>query len=706
MKKIFTVLLMHAVALWSGMSAAERLESPDGRLVAEFELADGGVPTYSLTFDGRPVVKQSRLGFKLKKGKPLTEGFEIKNIDRASKDETWQPVWGEEENIRNHYNEMAVELGQSGKGRGMTVRFRLFDDGLGFRYEFPSSGKNDYFIITDEITEFAMPANHTAYWIPGDYDTQEYGYSVTRLSDIRETSKHISDYNVSAKRFSDTAVQTSLQMKTDDGLYVNIHEAALVDFPAMHLDLDDKSLVFKAHLTPDPRGDKAHIQAPFNTPWRTVQVVDDARDILASRLILNLNDPCAYDDTSWIKPMKFAGVWWEMIAGEGTWAYTDDVSSVKLGETDYSKTKPNGRHSANTANVKRYIDFAADNGIDAVLVEGWNEGWEDWFGKEKDYVFDFLTPYPDFDIAEITDYARKRGVKMIMHHESSASTRNYERFMEQAYELMNRYGYPAVKSGYVGNILPLGQYHYSQEIVNHYLYAVKEAARHKIMVDAHEAVRPTGLCRTYPNLLANEAAMGNEYKKKDPNHTNILPFTRLQGGPMDFTPGIFEPDLSKINRRSKERMQFTLTNQLALYVTMYSPLQMVADLPENYMRFPDAFQFIKDVPVEWSRSVYLEAEPAEYITIARKDKHSNDWYVGSTAGNHARISEIALDFLEPGVKYEATIYADGKDADSLTNPQSYTITKKTVTSKSKLKLPVVVSGGYAIRITPKHPELR
>lgn len=706
MKKIFTVLLMHAVALWSGVSAAERLESPDGRLVAEFELADGGVPTYSLTFDGRPVVKQSRLGFKLKKGKPLTEGFEIKNIDRASKDETWQPVWGEEENIRSYYNEMAVELGQSGKGRGMTVRFRLFDDGLGFRYEFPSSGKNDYFIITDEITEFAMPANHTAYWIPGDYDTQEYGYSVTRLSDIRETSKHISDYNVSAKRFSDTAVQTSLQMKTDDGLYVNIHEAALVDYPAMHLDLDDKSLVFKAHLTPDPRGDKAHIQAPFNTPWRTVQVVDDARDILASRLILNLNDPCAYDDTSWIKPMKFAGVWWEMIAGEGTWAYTDDVSSVKLGETDYSKTKPNGRHSANTANVKRYIDFAADNGIDAVLVEGWNEGWEDWFGKEKDYVFDFLTPYPDFDIAEITDYARKRGVKMIMHHESSASTRNYERFMEQAYELMNRYGYPAVKSGYVGNILPLGQYHYSQEIVNHYLYAVKEAARHKIMVDAHEAVRPTGLCRTYPNLLANEAAMGNEYKKKDPNHTNILPFTRLQGGPMDFTPGIFEPDLSKINRRSKERMQFTLTNQLALYVTMYSPLQMVADLPENYMRFPDAFQFIKDVPVEWSRSVYLEAEPAEYITIARKDKHSNDWYVGSTAGNHARISEIALDFLEPGVKYEATIYADGKDADSLTNPQSYTITKKTVTSKSKLKLPVVVSGGYAIRITPKHPELR
>lgn len=698
--------MMQGLALCMTAFAAERLESPDGRLVAEFELAEGGVPTYSLTFDGRPVVKPSRLGFTLKKGRPLTEGFELKKVDRSSKDETWQPVWGEEENIRNHYNEMAVELQQPDNGRGLTVRFRLFDDGLGFRYEFPSDGKNDYFIITDEITEFAMPGNHTAYWIPGDYDTQEYGYSVTRLTDIRDTAKRIPTNNVSAKRFSDTGVQTSLQMKTDDGLYVNIHEAALIDYPAMHLDLDDKSLVFKAHLTPDPRGDKAHIQAPFSSPWRTVQVVDDARNILASRLILNLNEPCAYEDTSWIKPMKFAGVWWEMIAGEGTWAYTDDVSSVKLGETDYSKTKPNGRHSANTANVKRYIDFAADNGIDALLVEGWNEGWEDWFGKEKDYVFDFLTPYPDFDIAEINDYAKKRGVKMIMHHESSGSTRNYERFMEQAYELMNRYGYPAVKSGYVGNILPLGQYHYSQEIVNHYLYAVKEAARHKIMVDAHEAVRPTGLCRTYPNLLANEAAMGNEYKQKDPNHTNILPFTRLQGGPMDFTPGIFEPDLSKINRYSKERMQFTLTNQLALYVTMYSPLQMVADLPENYMRFPDAFQFIKDVPVEWSRSVYLEAEPAEYITIARKDKHSRDWYIGSTAGNHGRTSEITLNFLEPGVKYEATIYADGKDADSLTNPQSYTITTKTVTSKSKLKLPVVASGGYAIRITPKHSERR
>lgn len=693
--------MIQGLALCLPAFAAEKLVSPDGRLVAEFDLSENGVPAYTLTRDGKPVVNSSRLGFTVKKGCSLSEGFVQTAVERSSKDETWNPVWGEEEEIRNHYNEMLVKLSHSGVGGDLNVRFRLYDDGLGFRYEFPSDGKNDYIIITDELTEFAMAANHLAYWIPGDYDTQEYTYSVTRLSDIGKTAASFHEYNVSASRFSDTAVQTSLQMKSDDGLYINIHEAALVDFPAMHLELNDTTLVFKSHLTPDPRGDKAHVQAPFVSPWRTVQVVDDARKILASRLILNLNEPCALDDTSWIKPMKFAGVWWEMISGKGTWAYTDDVSSVKLGITDYSKTKPNGKHSANTTNVKRYIDFAADNGIDALLVEGWNEGWEDWFGKEKDFVFDFLTPYPDFDIEEVNAYAKKRGVKMIMHHESSGSTRNYERFMERAYQLMNHYGYPAVKSGYVGNILPLGQYHYSQEIINHYLYAVKEAARHKVMVDAHEAVRPTGLCRTYPNLLANESAKGNEYKTKNPNHTNILPFTRLQGGPMDYTPGIFEQDMSKLNPRSKERMQFTIANQLALYVTMYSPLQMVADLPENYMRFPDAFQFIKDVPVEWSRSVYLEAEPAEYVTIARKDKHSEDWYVGSTAGNQARVSEISLSFLTPGVKYEATIYADSKDADSLTNPQSYTITTKTVTSKTKLKLPVVVSGGYAIRLTPK-----
>lgn len=680
--------------------ATEHLISPNGNLSAEFDLIDGK-PVYSLKHNGRDVIMPSFLGLDIKGEPSLSDGFVLEGATYDSHDETWNVVWGEEEKIRNHYNELFVLLEQPENGRKLGIRFRLYDDGLGFRYEFPEQNGNDYFIVTDEKTQFAMTGDHIGYWLPGDYDTQEYDYQVSRLSDIRNLfHKNYTD-NVSQSTFSDTGVQTSLQMKTDDGLYINIHEAALIDYPAMHLDLDDKNMIFTSHLTPDPRGDKAHVQAPFNTPWRTIQVVDDAREILASRLILNLNEPSKIDDISWIKPMKFVGVWWEMITGKGSWAYTDDFSSVRLGETDYSKAIPNGRHSANTQNVKKYIDFAADNGFDAVLVEGWNEGWEDWFGKEKEYVFDFVTPYPDFDIEEINRYAKSRGVKMIMHHETSGSTRNYERHMAEAYELMGRYGYPAVKSGYVGNILPLGQHHYSQEIVNHYLYAVKEAAKHKIMVDSHEAVRPTGLCRTYPNWVAQESAMGNEYKKKDPWHTSILPFTRLQGGPMDYTPGIFEPDMSKLNPDSDEKMEFTLANQLALYVTMYSPFQMVSDIPENYMRFPDAFQFIKDVPVEWSKSVYLEAEPAEYVTIARKDKNSDDWFIGSTSGRNSRISEISLDFLDPNRKYIATIYADGKDADFRSNPQCYRIYDKNVTSKSKLKIPVAASGGYAIRIVPK-----
>jgi len=696
-KRLFSAALSGAVVMLS--VSAETLKSPDGRLSAEFDLEQGR-PYYTLKYDGKNVVLPSFLGFDVKGAPSLTGGFEIRNVKTISFDETWAPVWGEEDSIRNHYNEMLIEMVQPTTSRGLNIRFRAYDDGLGFRYEFPRQVDNDYFVITDEKTQFAMPADHIAYWIPGDFETQEYDYHVSRLSDIASLAGEGKMGNVSQVSFSDSGVQTSLQMKTDDGLYVNIHEAALVDFPVMHLDYDNNNKTFTAFLTPDPRGDKAHVQAPFNTPWRTVQVVDDARKILASRLIYNLNEPSKIDDTSWIKPMKFMGIWWEMIAGTGTWAYTDDVKSVKLGETDYSKTKPNGRHSANTENVKRYIDFAAANGIEGLLVEGWNEGWEDWLGKEKDYVFDFLTPYPDFDIEEVNRYAREKGVKMIMHHETSGSTRNYERHMEKAYDLMNKYGYPAVKSGYVGNILPLGQNHYSQETVNHYLHAVKEAARHRVMVDAHEAARPTGLGRTYPNLMANESAMGNEYKKKDPWHTCILPFTRLQGGPMDFTPGIFEMDMSKLNPASRDHMDFTLTNQLALYVTMYSPLQMVSDIPENYMRFPDAFQFIKDVPVEWSRSVYIEAEPAKYVTIARKDKNSDDWYVGSTAGREGRMSEISLDFLTPGVKYKATVYADGKDADYRTNPQSYVIYDKKVTSRTKLRIPVVTSGGYAIRIVP------
>ncbi len=700
LKRLANAVFAAAVAI--SALADENVLSPDGKLELQFRLNRQGEPVYELKLDGESIIKPSTLGFEIKNQEPLTKGFVLKNVKRDTFDETWAPVWGEEDSIRNNYNELLAELVQPSTGRELNIRFRVYNEGMGLRYEFPrqSNGK-DYFIITDEKTEFAMPGDMTAYWIPGDYDTQEYDYSVTRLSGIREKYRNSLTGNVSQSPFSETGVQTSLQLKTDDGKYINIHEAALVNYPAMHLNLNDTTFVFTSHLTPDQRGDKAHIQAPFNTPWRTVMAVDDARQILASRLIYNLNEPSAIKDTSWIKPMKFNGVWWEMIAGQGSWAYTDDFSSVQLDKTDYEHAKPNGRHSANTENVKRYIDFAAENGIHGVLVEGWNTGWEDWFGNEKEYVFDFVTPYPDFDIKEVTDYAKSKGVKMIMHHETSGSTRNYERHMRDAYELMNKYGYPAVKSGYVGNLLPLGLYHYSQEAVNHYLYAVKEAAKHHVMVDAHEAVRPTGLARTYPNLIANESAKGNEYKVKDPWHTNILPFTRLQGGPMDYTPGIFEMDISKLNPGSNERMQFTIANQLALYVTLYSPLQMVADLPENYRRFPDAFQFIKDVPVEWSKSVYLEAEPAKYVTVARKDKNSDDWYIGSTAGREGRISNISLDFLTPGKKYTATIYADAKDADSLTNPQAYAITSKKVSSKSRLKIPVAASGGYAIRIVPE-----
>lgn len=697
LKSTITFLLV-LTACQIGIAAPETIKSPNGILEANFEIRQG-CPTYSLKYGDAEVIKPSQLGFETKQA-ILTGGFKLKDVIRDSFDEIWTPVWGEEDSIRNNYNEMLVKLEQPETGVAMNIRFRLYDDGVGFRYEFPLQKCNDYFVITDEKTQFAMTGNHTAYWLPGDYDTQEYDYNVSRLNEIASINGKGHGGNVSQSVFSDTGVQTSLQMKTDDGLYINIHEAALVDFPVMHLDLNDTTMVFTAELTPDPRGDKAHIQAPFNTPWRTIQVVDDARKILASRLIYNLNEPCKISGVSWVKPMKFAGVWWEMIAGEGKWAYTDDLASVKLGETDYTAVRPNGKHSANTSNVKRYIDFCAENGIDGLLIEGWNEGWEDWFGKEKDYVFDFTTPYPDFNIEELSQYAHNKGVKLIMHHETSGSTRNYERHMEDAYELMNRYGYPAVKSGYVGNILPMGQHHYSQEIVNHYLYALKEAARHKIMVDAHEAARPTGLSRTYPNLMAQESAMGNEYKRKDHWHTNILPFTRLQGGPMDYTPGIFEMDMSKMNPNSNERMEFTLANQLALYITLYSPIQMVSDVPENYKRFPDAFQFIKDVPVEWSRSVYLEAEPAEYVTIARKDKHSENWFIGSTAGRNGRTSEIVLNFLTPGVKYVATIYADGKNADCVANPQSYQISSKNVTSKSKLRIPVVASGGYAIKLTP------
>lgn len=720
MKKNFLASCLLACSMAAG---GQQLTSPDGRLTMDFRLDGKGTPTYDLSYKGKPVIKTSKLGLELKREDPdaavdfefkqrkdvasldkktdLYSGFEVKDTRTATFDETWKPVWGEESEIRNHYNELAVTLNQPMNDRSMVIRFRLFNDGLGFRYEFPSQKNLTYFVIKEERSQFAMTGDHTAFWIPGDYDTQEYDYTTSRLSEIRGLMKKAITPNSSQTPFSLTGVQTALMMKTADGLYINLHEAALVDYACMHLNLDDRNFVFESWLTPDARGDKGYLQAPCHSPWRTVIVSDDARDILASRITLNLNEPCKLEDTSWIKPTKYIGVWWDMITNKGTWAYTDELSTVKLGETDYAKTRPNGRLSANTANVKRYIDFAAENGFDAVLVEGWNEGWEDWFGKSKDYVFDFVTPYPDFDVQEVRRYAASKGVEMIMHHETSGSVRNYERHMDRAYQFMADNGYHAVKSGYVGNIIPRGEHHYGQWMVDHYLYAVRKAANYKIMVNAHEAVRPTGLCRTYPNLIGNESARGTEYESfggNNVNHTTILPFTRLLGGPMDYTPGIFETDCSKMNPGNTSRVRSTLARQLALYVTMYSPLQMAADIPENYQRFPDAFQFIKDVALDWDETRYLEAEPGEYITIARRAKGTNDWFVGCTAGNGGHTSALALDFLQPGKKYEAVIYADAPDADWEKNPQAYEISRKKVTHKSKLSLHAANGGGYAIAI--------
>ena len=631
----------------------------------------------------------------------LQSGFTLAGQQTSSFDETWQPVWGETRDIRNHYNELLVTLHQEAQQRDMKIRFRLYDDGLGFRYEFPLSQNLNYFVIKEEHTQFAMTGDHIAWWIPGDYDTQEYDYMETKLSEIRSHMKEAITPNASQHPFSDTGVQTSLQMKTDDGLYINIHEAALIDYSCMHLNLDDKNLVFESWLTPDAKGDKGYLQAPCTSPWRTIMVSDDARDILASNLILNLNEPCKIEDTSWIKPVKYVGVWWEMINGKSQWSYTFDLPSVQLDNLDYSKTKPHGLHGANNDNVRHYIDFAAKHGFDQVLVEGWNIGWEDWFGKSKDYVFDFQTPYPDFDLKGLNDYAHSKGVRLQMHHETSASTRNYERHLEAAYNLMNKYGYTAVKSGYVGEIIPRGEFHYGQWMVNHYLYCIKEAAKHHIMVNAHEAVRPTGLCRTWPNLIGNEAARGTEYEATNgskPFHTTILPFTRLQGGPMDYTPGIFEMDMSKINPNNPNHVNSTLARQLALYVTMYSPLQMAADMIDNYEQHMDAFQFIKDVAVDWDDSKYLEAEPGRYIVAARKAKGTGNWFVGCTASEYGHTSTVKFDFLDPGKKYIATVYADAKDAHYKNNPQAYTIKQSTVTAKSSMKLTAAPGGGYAISI--------
>lgn len=693
--------LIISALLFSALNVdADVVTSPNGIVSIDFQLKNG-IPTYKVDYKGKPVIKESRLGLELRDGKNLMDGFEQLNATTSTFDETWQPVWGEVKEIRNHYNELLAELKQPSTDRYMNIRFRVYDDGVEFRYEFPQQKNLVYFVIKEEHSQFAMTGDHTAWWIPGDYDTQEYDYTESKLSEIRSLLPNAVTSNASQTVFSPTGVQTSLQMKTDEGLYINLHEAALVDYSCMHLNLDDKNLVFESWLTPDADGFKGRLQAPCHSPWRTVMVSDDARDILSSHLILNLNEPCKIEDTSWIKPVKYMGVWWEMIAGGKPWSYTNDIPSVKLGETDYRKVKSNGNHPANTRNVKKYIDFAAKHGFDQLLVEGWNVGWEDWFGNQKDYVFDFVTPYPDFDIEQLNRYAHDKGIRLMMHHETSGSSRNYERHLEQAYQLMNKYGYTAVKSGYVGNILPYGEHHYGQWMNNHYLYCVVEAAKHKIMVNAHEAVRPTGLCRTYPNLIGNESARGTEYQAFGGSktfHTTVLPFTRLQGGPMDYTPGIFEMNISKLNPNNSSHVNATLANQLALYVTMYSPLQMAADLPENYERFMDAFQFIKDVPVDWDNSIYLEAEPGKYVTVARKEKGTNNWFIGSATGDANHQSVISLDFLEKGKNYIATIYADTKDTDYKSNPQSYQIVKGLVNSKNKLKINTVEAGGYAISL--------
>ena len=701
--KLFCLLLFLFVSNWA---MAESITSPNGQLQLNFSVNAQGEPIYELSYKGKAVIKPSKLGLELKDAPGLMNGFTLANTQTSTFDETWEPVWGEVKQIRNHYNEMAVTLNQKAQDRNMIIRFRLFDDGLGFRYEFPLSKNLNYFVIKEEHTQFAMTGDHTAFWIPGDYDTQEYDYTESKLSEIRGLMDGAITPNSSQTTFSPTGVQTSLQMKTADGLYINLHEAALVDYSCMHLNLDDKNFVFESWLTPDAKGDKGYLQAPCKSPWRTVIVSDDARDILNSKLTLNLNDPCAYEDVSWIKPVKYVGVWWEMIAGKSTWAYTDDLPSVKLGETDYAKTKPNGRHGATNENVKRYIDFAAENGLDQVLVEGWNEGWEDWFGHSKDYVFDFVTPYPDFDVKMLNAYAKSKGVKLMMHHETSASVRNYERHMDKAYQFMVDNGYNAVKSGYVGNMIPRGEHHYGQWMNNHYLYAVTKAAEYKICVNAHEAVRPTGLCRTYPNLIGNESARGTEYEAfggSKPFHTTLLPFNRLIGGPMDYTPGIFDTKLDFMGDLPHGQVQTTLCKQLALYVTLYSPLQMAADLVENYEKHMDAFQFIKDVAVDWDDSKYLEAEPGDYITAARKAKGTNNWFVGGITDENARTANFTLDFLEPGKQYVATLYADGKDADYKENPTSYQIKKGIVTSKTKMSVKLARSGGFALSLIEATP---
>ncbi len=720
------ILLAACTAKQASVTDVQTLKSPSDNMEMTFQLSAEGTPQYALNYGNQKVILPSDLGYELRgvlKAQKLVynadgtiskedrepvqqfyKGFKVESVETASFDETWEPVWGEESEIRNNYNELLVNLVQTSSDRKMSIRFRLYDDGLGFRYEFPYQKNLSYFVIKEEMTQFALAGDHMAWWLPGDYDTQEYNFTESRLSEISSKMADAICGNDSQTPFSVNGVQTSLQMRTDDGLYINIHEAALVDYPCMHLELDPKTMTFTSHLTPDAQGWKGRLQTPCTSPWRTVQVAPSATAQLASRLILNLNEPCAYEDTDWIKPVKYIGVWWEMISGKGSWAYTDDFASVQLGKTDYSKATPNGRHSANNEKVRRYIDFAAEHGFDQVLVEGWNEGWEDWANCNKDYVFDFVTPYPDFDIEALNKYAASKGVKLMMHHETSSSVRNYERHLDQALDLMDKHGYNSIKSGYVGDILPVGEHHYSQSMINHYLYALKKAAEHKVMVNAHEAVRPTGLCRTYPNLIGNESARGTEFQAFGgtmPHHVTILPFTRLNGGPMDYTPGIFVQDMAKVtDGRNNSWVNATIANQLALYVTMSSPLQMAADLPEHYEQFMDAFQFIKDVDIDWIQSKYLLAEPGDYLVVARQGKKNGQWFVGGVTDDHKRTLDVPFSFLDPGKTYEATIYRDADDADYRENPQAYVIEKLPVTSDTVLPVTMARGGGFAISLLP------
>ena len=732
MKKIFSSIITLALAVACApkqgqVTDVQTLKSPDGNMEMTFHLTAEGTPQYALSYGEQEVVLPSNLGFEFRgvlKAQKLVynadgtiskedrepaysfyDGFAVESVETASFDETWEPVWGEEKEIRNNYNELLVNLVQTSSEKKMSIRFRLYNDGLGFRYEFPYQKNLSYFVIKEELTQFALAGDHTAWWLPGDYDTQEYNFTECRLSEIADRMKDAICGNDSQTPFSVNGVQTSLQMRTDEGLYINIHEAALLDYPCMHLELDPKTFTFTSHLTPDAQGWKGRMQTPCNTPWRTVQVAPSAVAQLASRLILNLNDPCVYENTDWIKPVKYIGIWWEMISGKGSWQYTKDYNSVQLGKTDYASATPYHRHSANNEKVRRYIDFAAEHGFDQVLVEGWNEGWEDWANCNKDYVFDFVTPYPDFDIAALNKYAHSKGVKLMMHHETSSSVRNYERHLDQALDLMDKYGYNSIKSGYVGDILPIGEHHYSQSLINHYMYVVKKAAEHKIMLNGHEMVRPTGLCRTYPNLIGSESARGTEYQAFGgtmPHHVTILPFTRLNGGPMDYTPGIFFMDLASVtDGRNDSWVNATLANQLALYVTMSSPLQMAADLPEHYAQFMDAFQFIKDVDIDWIQSKYLLAEPGEYVVVARQGKKKGQWFCGGVTDDNKRTLEVPMNFLDPGKTYEATIYADAENADYKENPQAYSITRKDVTASDVLSMTMARGGGFAISFIEK-----